>query len=350
MRTDSQGPVLVTGAAGFVGGATVSHLLENGFDVVALLHRTRSDAMLAHEREGRIRTITASVTDADALNEAIEQIRPSAIVHCASRVTDLGREWRFRETILEGTRNVVEAVKKFDIPRLVHISTTDVYGLQDFENADEQTPYVQNPSNPYPKFKIRAEELIRRELPDRAVILRPAAIWGPGDKLLTPRIIDMLRGFPWIIHFGRWRGQNRWPAVHVDTVCRAIRVALTADEALGEAYNVVDSEPVTMDAFYRGILEEHVPERKGMRSVTLPFWVGALLGALGTFFGNLLDRSEPVFDPTWYGLYTLSCNLGFSTDKLEALFAREDSAFARTSKVGAAQDRGQQASPPQESA
>ena len=74
----------------------------------------------------------------------------------------------------------------------------------------------------------------------------------------------------------------------------------------------------------RQIAAEFLPERGQLRSITLPFWVGGLIGLLGTGLGNLLDRAEPIIDPTWYGLLTISKNLDLSGEKLQALFAAED--------------------------
>jgi hypothetical protein len=75
------------------------------------------------------------------------------------------------------------------------------------------------------------------------------------------------------------------------------------------------------------ILDACLPGRCARRSLTLPFALGWGIGQLSTALSNALGRSRPLFDPTLYGLYTVSCNLDFSSEKLRRLFARHGEEF-----------------------
>ena len=314
--------VIVTGAGGFIGAACVREFLARGWGVTALVHRSHPARLRDLEGHARLRLAWGSVVEREELLSILgERIaaaggKCAALVHCAGRATDIGWDRRFRRSNLIGVENTCHAVRQLDIGRLIHLSTTDVYGVKDFVNADEQTPQANNRRNPYPKYKILAEEHIRAHLPpERYVILRPAFVWGPGDTTVMPRAVAFLRGSPWIVHFGRWRGRNRWPLAYVGNVARMAYAAATSAAALGEAYNVVDPEPATMDEYYRMLIALFLPERRHMRSVTLPFWMAWPMAALSTTLSTLLGGDQPLFDPTLYGLRHVAHSQEFSGAK-----------------------------------
>jgi hypothetical protein len=98
-------------------------------------------------------------------------------------------------------------------------------------------------------------------------------------------------------------------------------VAAWSGKALGETYNVIDREHTTIEAYYRMLIDRFLPERKEVRSVTLPYCIGWMIGAASTFLSNLLDRDKPLFEPSLYGLKSVSSDLDFSHEKAEKLLA-----------------------------
>ncbi|MCY2926824.1 MAG: NAD-dependent epimerase/dehydratase family protein, partial [Planctomycetota bacterium] len=198
--------ILVTGAAGFIGGCCARELLRRGVDVAALVHEREPTGL-----DGAT-IVRGSLTGAPSPWGALAERGPfDAVIHCAGRASDLGRFRQFQRVNVQAVVNLIRAMPQVGIGRLVHISSTDVYGLRDFTNADESTPLTDRPGNPYPRSKILAEQAVRSMLPpERYVILRPGAVWGEGDRTIGPRIVEFLRRSSSIIHFGRWRGQNRW--------------------------------------------------------------------------------------------------------------------------------------------
>ena len=346
------GSVLITGAAGFLGGACVREFLSRGWSVTSLVHRREPiieaiiegqipyltpvaapDRAARHTASNRVSvpllSVRASICDRPALAAALDGAGPfDAVVHCAGRASDVGRDRAFRRTNLQGVQNVIACMPAAGIGRLVHVSTTDVYGIRDFSDADENTPLADNRHNRYPKYKILAERAIADELPpDRVVILRPGAVWGPGDTTIMPRVLKFLSRCPAIVHFGNWRGRNRWPLAHVRNVATAACLAATCDDALGEAYNVVDPERTTVDEYYRMLVAARLPARRPLKSITLPFALGWLAGTVSEVISNAIGASRPIFEPSRYGLYSVSCDLDFSSAKLQRLFTRHGRQF-----------------------
>jgi 2-alkyl-3-oxoalkanoate reductase len=333
LSVDCQKSVLVTGAAGFIGGACIREFLVRGWRVTALVHRKVSPGLHSLAEAGRLSTASASIEDGPALFSAVSEAQErqgvpfSSVVHCAGLASDIGRDKRFRRTNFEGTRNIAACVGPLSIGRLVFVSTTDVYGLHDFESADEETDLSNNRRNPYPKYKILAEEAIRHSLPPTSyVILRPGAVWGPGDTTILPRILNFLRSTPVLLHFGKWHGSNRWPLCYIRNVAVAAYLASSRDGALGEAFNILDSERTSIEEFYRMLLRVKFSQRQDMKSLTLPFCAGWVMGVVSTRLSNAFRLDHPLVDPSLYGLYAISRNLDFSNRKMLELFrsAREE--------------------------
>ena len=316
----------ITGAAGFIGGYTVRRFVEEGWHVLALVHRAASAELARLADAGSVTLVTGDVTDPAGLRTALGAALAKrgaaldAIVHCAGRASDVGWRREFRRTNFESVRGLVELVKDWNVGRLVFVSTTDVYGLRDFHGeSEDELALGARPGNPYPEFKIAAEEFIRAELrPERFSIVRPAQVWGVGDRTLTSRIVGFLRTSPWIVHFGKWRGGNRWPLAHVRNVALTAFLAATIPEAGGLVVNVVDDEATTMDEFYRILARVYLPQ-KTFRTVTLPFWVGQGVGAVVSVLSNLLNLKQPFADPSFYAVYAVSHNLDFSNRRLKDL-------------------------------
>jgi 2-alkyl-3-oxoalkanoate reductase len=315
---------LVTGAAGFIGGYVVEEFVARGWHVVALVHRRQSPRLGELSAAGRATVVRGDATDPDLAERTILPALGAgglaAIVHCAGRASDVGRWAAFRRANLDAVRNLAALAASTQSCRFVFISTTDVYGLRDFHGeAEDELPLANNTSNPYPEFKIQAEEHIRHALPPESwAVIRPAAVWGVGDRTLTPRIVSFLRSSPCIMHFGRWRGRNRWPLAHVRNVASAAYAAATLPEAGGLATNVLDDEFTTCDELYRLLAEVYLPGRK-LASVTVPVWAAWPWAAAVSALSGALNLPHPLADPSLYALRTVSSSLDFGNRRLHAL-------------------------------
>lgn len=318
---------LIAGATGFVGGACTREFLARGWDVTALVHRRPIDSVPAPAAGQCLHIVPAAIEDSVALQSTLtahvdEHGAIDAVVNCAGRVTDIGRRRDFVAVNVRGTANLIACMKSLGIGRLVHVSTTDVYGMRDFRAADENTPLDRSAKNPYPLSKILAEDAVRDGLPDAAwTILRPGVVWGPGDTTILPRIVAFLRNAPCIVHFGRHRGRNRWPLVHERNVGLAAFAAATSSAARGRCFNLVDREHTSVDGYYRMLLEVFAPQKREVRSVTLPLALGRVAGAVSTGLSNSVGRDRPLWHPSLYEVQSVAYELDFRGDRCDALLA-----------------------------
>lgn len=175
----SLGVTLVTGATGLLGNNIVRLLLDRGQRARVLMRRDSSRQAITGLD---VELAVGDVRDEVAVRQACEGV--TAVIHCAAYVR-IG--WTHREVYEEinvgGTRHVAEACLRTGA-RMVHASTTDVFGGCSLEHAtDESTPFGNGPLVPYVDSKRQAEGVVTAQIQQGldAVIVNPAFMLGPWD-------------------------------------------------------------------------------------------------------------------------------------------------------------------------
>ena len=313
--------VLITGASGFIGFHTVMEFVNRGCFVYSLVHKVVRTELNQLEKDNKIKIVEADVTDYKSLNIVFNKLpKLDAIIHCAGRASDVGWDREFRKTNYESVKHLVAFTKIYNVNRFVFVSTTDVYGIKDFNGETElELPFAEKAKNPYPKYKIKAENWIKEHLSnERYCIIRPAAVWGEDDPTLTKRFKDYLSSTRFIIHFGKWKGQNRWPLAHVSNVALGNYIGAFHQHAVGNAINIIDEQKTTLDEFYQIVAKKYFPEKKFI-TLTFPYWVGFIIGIIVSLISNILNLKKPIADPSIYAFYSITRNLDFSGKLFESL-------------------------------
>ncbi|HEX3553988.1 MAG TPA: NAD-dependent epimerase/dehydratase family protein [Thermoanaerobaculia bacterium] len=239
--------VLVTGGTGFTGKALVKRLLDQGHEVVALDYK---EGLKTRElRDWGAEVVLGSVTDREVVRRAVDGAE--VVHHLAAAFRELNVPDRhYREVNVGGTRNVLEAAKAAGVRRFVYCSTCGVHGNVDHSPGGEDAPI--QPADYYQRTKYEAEPLVRQfhEQGLPAVILRPAAIYGPGDPerfLLIYRRVARGR-FPM---FGD--GRTLYHPLYVDNLVDAFLAAMADGRGDGEAYLIADEEYVQIEDLVRRV-------------------------------------------------------------------------------------------------
>lgn len=298
--------VLVTGAGGFIGLNVVKMYAEYGWRVLALVHNKIPNELYGINN---VEVIKGDVTDKNFMMQFKGKV--DVVAHVAGLAKDIGSDSTFRKLNYEPINYLYELPTE----KIVYVSSSDVYGIKDHDNADENTPLIEYPKNPYPKYKIMSENRLRENCKNY-VIIRPAAVWGEGDLTLEKRVVDFLESSPFIVHFGKWRGKNRWPLANVKNVAKTIVAVSETSEFDREAITIIDPEVTTIDEYYKNIGKKYFPNKK-FKNLYLPLWVGKLLGFISTSLSNLMNKKDPIFDPTFYAVHHVSSNLDFSSEKMQ---------------------------------
>ena len=240
----------LTGASGFLGGRLAQILAERGETVTALIRR---GSETRHLDSLRVRIVRGSLTDAEALREAL----PGAthIFHCAAASTDWAPESTYRESNVRGTETLLAAALAHApaLERFLHVSTTDVYGYPRVPCA-EDGPLV-DAGLPYNRTKKLAEEAVWHAAVEAGLpvtVVRPATIYGPRGKAFVTDIAELLRARQMAVVAG---GRERGGFLYVDDAVNGMLLAATLPAALGQAYNLCDGAGGTWREYVDGLAD-----------------------------------------------------------------------------------------------
>lgn len=230
--------VFVTGATGFLGHHLLPQLLAEGFRVRALVRETSDTRHLAHPN---VELVIGDVLDPAKVQQAVIGCRYG--VHAAGLFRFWGRQEDFERVNVQGTAHVVEAARRFEVEKLIYISTIAVVGEHPPGIVIDETVKCR-PADPYQRSKLDAENFVRmfaRGANMPAVVLRPGAFYGPWGRYAFNRLFfeDPLKGLRIQVENGQ---RLTFPAF-VPDVARAIVAALRLGRP-GEIYNVC-GEPLT---------------------------------------------------------------------------------------------------------
>ena len=278
--------VLVTGGTGFTGTHLTRRLLRDGHEVVTI---DNQPGLFAADL-GRLGAtlLLGSVADRDLVVRAMEGCDVVFHLAAAFRKVNLPRA-EYARTNVEGTRAVLEAALRHGVANVVYCSTCGVHGDVKSWPADETAPIA--PEDYYQVTKYEGERVVQEFVArgQGAVILRPAAIYGPGDPERFLRLFRRVQSgrFPM---FGD--GRAHYHPLYVDNLIDAFVLAAQSDRRRGDAYLIADEQYYTLDDLVRAIGDalgiaveiRHYPFR--------PLWLAAL--ACETVY-KVLPLEPPLF-------------------------------------------------------
>lgn len=280
--------VLVTGATGFVGNHLTRRLLEIGADVRIIVRETSDQTLISEFKEKGAKIFYGDITSKEKVFEAAEGAQ--YIFHIAA----LFRQAKHDDSIyydvnVEGTRHILEAAEWNNVERMLHCSTVGVHSHILSPPADETEAY--RPGDIYQETKCEGEKLAQEAFKSqkvRGAVIRPAMIWGEGDK----RMLKLFKGvsrrkFPVI---GDGKTLTHWIYVH-DLVDGFILAAIK-EAALGQTYIIAGKRPASISELVETVA-------KCAKTKALPFKVPAkpvqLAGSLCEAVFKPLGAEPPLY-------------------------------------------------------
>lgn len=295
--------VLVTGATGVLGGEAARALRARGDHVVALV-RTSS-------RTGTLYRLGCDLVEGD-LAEPRSVARAARgcelVVHAATRA-DVGsaREDYWRVNVV-GTENLLRAAREAGVRRVVHVSSASVYGGATGVLTESTT--LRETGLPCPDSKVTAERLAFRFAAHESIevcVVRPAQVYGPGDRSFLPRLAAFLRRRAFVYPIDPETPVN---ITHVSNAVDLVLKALDSPRAAGEAFNVSDGEPMAL----RTLVELLCRHLRAPLPLGVPASAGRVLARVLDAFYALARQETPV--PTARTtLLTMACGATISIDK-----------------------------------
>jgi len=255
------GRVFVTGGSGFVGSFVIGELLRRGYGINALAHH----GTIANPS---VRAVAGDLFNPSSLDEGIRGC--DAIIHLVGIIAEKpSKGTTFERIHVEGTRCIVDAARRNQVRRLVHMSA-----LGTRPNAVSQ----------YHHTKWKAEEYVRGSDLDWT-ILRPSLIHGPGGFMKMEAAWARKSSPPFVAmpYFGGGllglRGGGLLQPIYVGDVARAFVDAIEKPQTIRRTYELAGPGRFTWPQFHRAAAGGVVGHRR--LTAPMPAWVAKLLAAAG---------------------------------------------------------------------
>lgn len=300
--------LLLTGASGFIGGRFMQRFRGTpGLELLGIGRRALPDA---------------DYRAVDLSRPFDLDFAPDVVIHAAALSSPFAPRHEYLRHNVDATRHVIDWCLAHGLPKLIYISSSSVhYRPRDQLGIREDDPIGPTFANTYAETKAAGETLVR-DYAGAWTILRPRAVFGPGDTVLFPRLLAAAERdrLPRIVRDGP-------PAVgdliSVDALADYMLRAAQRSEAVG-AFNLSHGEPVEMQAFIADIfrrLDLPPPTR------TVSYRVARTAAHAAELAWTLLPlRGEPPV--TRFGIDVLSFSKTFDIAKARAVLGAPSQTLA----------------------
>jgi len=239
--------IALTGGTGYTGGRLLERLRSKGHELVAL---ARASARRPEVPD--VAWVEGDLAASDALARLVQGA--DAVVHVAAVYRTAGHaDAYYRDVNVGGTERLLEAAARAGVARFVHTSTVGVHGDVRHPPADETAPF--EPGDVYQETKAEAEVLALRRGREKGiavVVVRPGAIYGPGETRLLKLFRAIARGRYAIVGSGR----PHYHPVYIDDLLDGYELALAHPAAAGEAFIIAGPRSVSQADLARTIARE----------------------------------------------------------------------------------------------
>ena len=266
-QLSAEDTVLVTGGTGFTGSVLVRRLCELGCRVRVLARASSSREPLTGLP---VEWVSGEVYDTDAVEKAAVGVNYIFHVAAAYREASIADEVYHNVHVVSTQLLVGVACKLPNFKRFVHVSTVGVMGHIENPPADELTRY--NPGDVYQETKTVAEKWViefsqKNNFP--VTIIRPAAIYGPGDRRLL-KVFKMAK-MPIVPVIGFTKGL--YHLIHVEDLVGFMLAAATTEGAIGQIYICGNPHAISIKDIIKVIADRLGRKPRFFRVPATPFFL-----------------------------------------------------------------------------
>lgn len=278
--------IAVTGATGFIGLNLCKHLVDSGHEVVAIVRdATKAKSLLPDNAEIRL----GDIRDRQSLSKGFEGC--GGVMHLAALFNHPEGTWEdYRETNVTAVEHVIEAAKEVGVKRVVHCSTVGVAVGKGTAPYDENSPYNPPKWDKYETTKCEGEKVAlgyaKESNQPEIVIIRPAQVYGPGDKNKAKFYKMVKKGV--LIN----PGKTLKHLIYVDDLSYAFELAMTKDDIHGEVFTIAGDEITPLKELILIVAETLGVEKP---KVYIPSTSIVVLATVVEKVFNAMGKKPPIF-------------------------------------------------------
>lgn len=275
--------ILITGGAGFIGSTLADKCLDEGNRVVIIDNFNDYYSPLLKERNvahnlknKNYKLYRADICDRNIIEKIFQENKIDKVVHIAARAgvrPSLEEPAEYVRSNIEGTINILENMKKFNIKKIVFASSSSVYGNCTAEKFSENLK-VTKPISPYAATKSACEQFLYTYSAlygINAVCLRFFTVYGPRQRpdLAIRKFIQLIENNQPISVYGD--GTNVRDYTYIDDIISGIMYALDYNKTPYEIINLGGGNPISLNTLIKTIEEalnkkakiQHLPMQAG---------------------------------------------------------------------------------------
>lgn len=243
--------VLVTGAGGFIGSHLVEKLVQKGRKVKAFVRYNSNNSwgwLETSKCKDNIEVVSGDIRDSDIVRYAMKDV--DTVFHLAALIgipySYVSPE-AYLETNIKGSLNVFQAARDFGVKKVVHTSTSEIYGTAEFVPIHEKHPV--NPQSPYAASKSAADVLslsFYRSFDLPVVVVRPFNTYGPRQsaRAIIPTIITQILSGNKKIKLGKLTPTR--DLTFVEDTTEGFILAEGSNTAVGEIINLGNNHEISV--------------------------------------------------------------------------------------------------------
>jgi NAD dependent epimerase/dehydratase len=254
--------VLVTGAGGFIGSHVTENLVREGYQVKAFVQYNSLNnwewlECLEPSILSEVEVFSGDIRDPFGVKKAMESC--SKVLHLAALIGipySYHSPENYLETNVKGTLNIVQAARELEIERVIHTSTSEVYGTAQYVPIDENHPL--QPQSPYSATKIAADQIAMSyyyAFNSPVSIIRPFNTYGPRQsaRAVIPTVITQISGGMKDIRLGSLTPTRDF--TFVEDTARAFVKSLSAENIIGKVINLGTQFEISIENLVKTIAE-----------------------------------------------------------------------------------------------
>ena len=265
---------LVTGSSGFIGSALIKRLSSEDYEVRGLYHNKKPESKLDN-----VVYFKGDITDIHSLKKAVDGV--DIVFHCAAKLSDYGGRKEFLKVNYEGTKNLVNLSKKYDIQRFIFLSHFDYDDVKKIGYYSESKKLAE---------KYLIEQNMNENFP--SIIIQPGNVYGPGRAAWVLFPLKAIKRHRIALID---KGKGIFLHTYIDNLVDALLKSMEAKEAIGKIIQITDGDNDTSWGDYLNSLAKLAGESNIKMNLSIR---GALIIAKIMNYFNKIFGFKPILSPT----------------------------------------------------